>query len=173
MASVSCIFGLGSPEDYKRMVVGISVGLKIERNELLRRLADIQYTRNDYDFKRGTFRVRGDTVEIYPAYEEFAYRVEFFGDDVEAIAAIVPLTGKTLSVPKQIFIFPAAHYVMPEDRVESALVGKRPTPELIAEASQKMEAQLVIESGGRWSSAYKQPALAALTLRALQAVFAP
>src|SRR3989304_2274709 len=99
VASVSCIFGLGSPEDYKRMVVDISVGLNIERNELLRRLADIQYGRNDYDFKRGTFRVRGDTVEIYPAYEEFAYRVEFFGDAIEAIGAIVPLTGKTLSSP--------------------------------------------------------------------------
>ena len=123
VASVSCIFGLGSPEDYKRMVVPISIGLQIERNDLLRRLADIQYTRNDFDFKRGTFRVRGDTVEIYPAYEEFAYRVEFFGDDVEAITAIAPLTGKTLSNPTQIFIFPAAHYVMPEDRIESALAG--------------------------------------------------
>ena len=123
VASVSCIFGLGSPEDYKRMVVGISVGLEIERNDLLRRLADIQYSRSDYDFKRGTFRVRGDTVEIYPAYEQFAYRVEFFGDDVEAICAIAPLTGKVLSNPRQIFIFPAAHYVMPEDRIESALAG--------------------------------------------------
>jgi excinuclease ABC subunit B len=123
VASVSCIFGLGSPEDYKRMVVPISLGLQIKRNELLRRLADIQYTRNDYDFKRGTFRVRGDTVEIFPAYEEFAYRVEFFGDDVEAITAIARLTGKTLSSPQQIFIFPAAHYVMPADRIESALAS--------------------------------------------------
>ncbi len=123
VASVSCIFGLGSPEDYKRMVVGISVGLNVERNELLRRLADIQYSRNDYDFKRGTFRVRGDTVEIYPAYEQFAYRVEFFGDEIESIAAIAPLTGKTLSEPRQIFIFPAAHYMMPEDRIEAALAG--------------------------------------------------
>ena len=123
VASVSCIFGLGSPEDYKRMVVGIAVGLTVERNDLLRRLADIQYDRSDYDFKRGTFRVRGDTVEIYPAYEQFAYRVEFFGDQVEAITAIAPLTGKRLSEPKQIFIFPAAHYVMPEDRIEAALAG--------------------------------------------------
>ena len=123
VASVSCIFGLGSPEDYKRMVVPISLGLQIERNELLRRLADIQYTRNDFDFKRGTFRVRGDTVEIFPAYEQFAYRVEFFGDEIEAIAAIAPLTGQTLSAPQRIFIFPAAHYVMPADRIEAALAG--------------------------------------------------
>ena len=123
VASVSCIFGLGSPEDYKRMVVSISVGLEVERNELLRRLADIQYSRSDYDLKRGTFRVRGDTVEIYPAYEQFAYRVEFFGDEVEAICAIAPLTGQVLSSPRQIFIFPAAHYVMPEDRIESAVAG--------------------------------------------------
>ena len=123
VASVSCIFGLGSPEDYKRMVVPISLGLTLERNELLRRLADIQYTRSDYDFKRGTFRVKGDTVEIYPAYEQFAYRVEFFGDEIEALTAIAPLTGQTLSKPRQIFIFPAAHYVMPEDRIETALAG--------------------------------------------------
>ena len=123
VASVSCIFGLGSPEDYKRMVVGAAVGQTVERNELLRRLTDIQYTRSDYDFKRGTFRVRGDTVEIYPAYEQFAYRVEFFGDEIEAIHAVAALTGKILSSPRQIFVFPAAHYVMPEDRIESALAG--------------------------------------------------
>ena len=123
VASVSCIFGLGSPEDYKRMVVAAAVGQNVERNELLRQLTDIQYTRSDYDFKRGTFRVRGDTVEIYPAYEQFAYRVEFFGDEIEAIHAVAPLTGKVFSSPRQIFVFPAAHYVMPEDRIEAALAG--------------------------------------------------
>ncbi|MCG3179266.1 MAG: UvrABC system protein B [Phycisphaerae bacterium] len=125
VASVSCIFGLGSPEDYKRMIVDIHVGDRMERDELLRRFIDLQYDRNDIDFKRGTFRVRGDVVEVHPADEEFAYRIEFFGDEVEKISLINPLTDAVLSTARQAFVFPAQHYVMPEDRIESAVAGIR------------------------------------------------
>jgi len=121
VASVSCIFGLGSPEDYKASVVHIRVGQSIDRDELLRRFVDLQYQRNDIDFKRGTFRVHGDVVEIWPAYEEFACRIEFWGDEVERIELINPVSGETLSRDEQIFIYPAVHYVMPEDRIERAL----------------------------------------------------
>src|SRR6266542_4847541 len=91
VASVSCIFGLGSPVDYKRSVLPIRVGVQTDRDEMLRKLVDLQYARNDIDFKRGTFRVRGDVVELHPSYEEFAYRIEFFGDEITQIDAINPL----------------------------------------------------------------------------------
>ncbi|KKL55819.1 hypothetical protein LCGC14_2251600, partial [marine sediment metagenome] len=120
VASVSCIFGLGKPEDYKRMVVPIRAGQTIERNELLRRFVEIQYDRNDVDFKRGTFRVRGDTVELHPAYEQFGYRIELFGDTVDAIYLINTTTGENLSRAKSAFIFPAVHYVAPDDAIEKA-----------------------------------------------------
>jgi len=120
VASVSCIFGLGKPEDYKRMVVPIRTGATIERDELLRRLVDIQYDRNDVDFKRGSFRVRGDTVELYPAYEQFGYRIEMFGEAIEAVHLIHPVTGEVLSSVASAFIFPAVHYVAPEDAIERA-----------------------------------------------------
>ncbi|HOI54079.1 MAG TPA: excinuclease ABC subunit UvrB [Phycisphaerae bacterium] len=123
VASVSCIFGLGAPEDYQRMVASLSVGQTIERDEFLRRLVDIQYERNDIDFGRGRFRVRGDTVEVYPAYEEFAYRIEFFGDDVDRIEIINPTTGSVAGQEDAIYVYPAKHFVMPEDRVERALDG--------------------------------------------------
>jgi excinuclease ABC subunit B len=93
VASVSCIFGLGSPEDYKASVVAVRAGDRVERNDLLGRLADLQYTRNDIDFQRGTFRVRGDVVELHPSYESFAVRFEFFGDQVERISYINPISG--------------------------------------------------------------------------------
>src|SRR5947199_7048109 len=121
VASVSCIFGLGSPVDYKRSVLPIRKGVETDRDEMLRKLIDLQYARNDIDFKRGTFRVRGDVVELHPSYEEFAYRIEFFGDQITRINAVNPLTGESLSEHDQIFIYPAVHYVMPEDRVAGAI----------------------------------------------------
>ncbi|HUB26352.1 MAG TPA: excinuclease ABC subunit UvrB [Tepidisphaeraceae bacterium] len=121
VASVSCIFGLGSPVDYKRSVLPIRVGVQTDRDEMLRRLVDLQYNRNDIDFKRATFRVRGDVVELHPSYEEFAYRIEFFGDEVTRIEAINPLTGEVLKEEQQVFIYPAVHYIMAEDRLEAAL----------------------------------------------------
>src|SRR5499427_3490419 len=121
VASVSCIFGLGSPIDYKKSVLPIRKGVETDRDEMLRKLIDLQYSRNDIDFKRATFRVRGDVVELHPSYEEFAYRIEFFGDEITNIDAINPLTGVLLRSEDQIFIYPAVHYVMPEDRVEEAI----------------------------------------------------
>jgi excinuclease ABC subunit B len=121
VASVSCIFGLGSPMEYKRSVLPIRKDVETDRDEMLRRLVDLQYARNDIDFKRATFRVRGDVVELHPSYEEFAYRIEFFGDQIVNIDAINPLTGELLKSEDQIFIYPAVHYVMPEDRVHAAI----------------------------------------------------
>ena len=121
VASVSCIFGLGSPEDYKASVVVVRTGEYIDRNELLGRLADLQYTRNDIDFARGTFRVRGDVVELHPSYESFAIRFEFFGDTVEKISYINPISAETLAVETQVFIYPAQHYIMPADHIEAAV----------------------------------------------------
>ena len=117
VASVSCIFGLGSPEDYKASVVGVRVGDTIDRNTLLGRLADIQYSRNDFDFQRGKFRVRGDVVELHPSYESFAIRFEFFGDQIEKISYINPVSGDILAEEEQVFIYPAQHYVTGGDRL--------------------------------------------------------
>ena len=125
VASVSCIFGLGSPADYKASVLPIRVGEATDRDAILRKLIDLQYARNDMDFKRGTFRVRGDVVELHPSYEEFAYRIEFFGDDVSAIDAVNPLTGEVIRGEEQVFIYPAVHYVMPEERVHGAVQSIR------------------------------------------------
>ena len=122
VASVSCIYGLGSPEDYEGMVVSLETGLAIERDDLLRRLVDLQYERNDMGFGRGKFRVRGDCVDVQPAYEQFAYRVEFFGDRVDRLARINPTTGEILGSEEQVFVYPAKHFLLPEDRVEAACV---------------------------------------------------
>lgn len=121
VASVSCIFGLGSPEDYKASVVAIRTGDRVDRNELLGRLADIQYNRNDIEFQRGTFRVRGDVVELYPSYESFAVRIEFFGDRIERINYINPISAEILAAEEQVFIYPAQHYVMPGERIACAV----------------------------------------------------
>ncbi len=121
VASVSCIFGLGSPEDYKASVVGARVGDQVERNDFLGRLADIQYSRNDIDFARGKFRVRGDVVELWPSYESFGIRFEFFGDCIEKISYINPVSSETLAEEYQVFIFPAQHYIMPAERIASAV----------------------------------------------------
>jgi excinuclease ABC subunit B len=120
VASVSCIYGLGSPEEYREMTVHLAVGDAIDRDKLLRKLVDIQYDRSDYELRRGTFRPRGDVVEILPAYEEVGLRVEFFGDTVEAIAHIDPLTGDVLSRAAYATVFPAKHFVMPESKMEAA-----------------------------------------------------
>ena len=125
VASVSCIFGLGSPETYKSSVISIRVGQEIDRDDMLRKFLDLQYARNDIDFKRGTFRVRGDVVELHPSHEEFAYHIEFFGDEISAIQAVNPLTGELLKEEDQIFIYPAVHYVMPENTVERAVTNIR------------------------------------------------
>ena len=121
VASVSCIFGLGSPEDYKASMVAVRVGDTCDRNALLGRLADIQYTRNDVDFQRGTFRVRGDVVELCPSYESFAIRIELFGDEIEQISYINPISAETLALESQVFIYPAQHYVMPSDKIGCAV----------------------------------------------------
>ncbi|MBL7106844.1 MAG: excinuclease ABC subunit UvrB [Phycisphaerae bacterium] len=121
VASVSCIFGLGSPEDYKASVIAVRCEDYIERNELLGRFADLQYTRNDTELARGKFRVRGDVVELYPSYESFAIRFEFFGDEIEKISYINPVSGEFLADETQVFIYPAQHYIMPADRIVPAV----------------------------------------------------
>ncbi len=122
VASVSCIYGLGSPEAYNGMLIRLEQGMVLERNQLLRRLIDIQYSRNDIDFHRGTFRVRGDTVEVFPAYEEKrALRIEFFGDEVEAISEIDPLRGKVIDRLPATAIFPASHYVATRPTLDRAI----------------------------------------------------
>ena len=119
VASVSCIFGLGSPEAYGNRVLTITKGSTINRREFLLALAAMQYNRAEIEFKRGTYRVRGDAIEIHPAYERYAVRVELFGDDIERIELINPLTGELLATEKQFFLFPAVHYVMPETELKN------------------------------------------------------
>jgi len=121
VASVSCIYGIGSPSDYNDLSVRAKTGERRLRDKLLRQLTDIQYQRNDTDFHRGTFRVRGDVVDIYPAGEELAYRLDFFGDEIERITQIDPLTGEILRKPDSITIFPSSHYVTPQDKVKLAI----------------------------------------------------
>ncbi|TRZ36977.1 excinuclease ABC subunit UvrB [Niallia circulans] len=122
IASVSCIYGLGSPEEYKEMVVSLRTGMEIERNQLLRRLVDVQYDRNDIDFKRGTFRVRGDVVEIFPASrDERCIRVEFFGDEIDRIREVDALTGEIYGERNHVSIFPASHFVTREEKMKIAI----------------------------------------------------
>ena len=123
VASVSCIYGLGTPQEYLDRSVSLRVGDTIERDALLRRFVDIQYTRNDLAFTRGTFRVRGDTVEIFPVYEEHAVRIEMFGDEVERLMTLHPLTGEVLTEDVELRVFPATHYVAGPERMERAIVG--------------------------------------------------
>ena len=121
VSSVSCIYGLGSPEDYRRMVVAMRCGDSIEREGLLLRLIDIQYERNDIAFERSKFRVRGDTMELWPSYEEFAYRFEFWGDELEQISIINPTSGEVISRLNEVYIYPAKHFVTSEDRIQGAI----------------------------------------------------
>lgn len=121
VASVSCIYGLGTPQSYLDRSIVLRVGEEVERDRFLRLLVDVQYERNDIDFKRGTFRVKGDTVDIIPAYEEVAVRVEFFGDEIDSLYYIHPLTGDVISEEDEVRIFPATHYVATDDRMERAI----------------------------------------------------
>ena len=123
MSSVSCIYGLGTPQEYVDRMTSLEVGQQIDRDDLLRRFVTMQYTRNDIDFTRGTFRVRGDTVEIIPMYEELAIRIEFFGDEIEALATLHPVTGDVIDTAEQVFVFPASHYVAGPERMQKAIEG--------------------------------------------------
>jgi len=124
VASVSCIYGLGDPIDYANMTLSIRPGMTKSRNDILKRLVDIQYTRNDINFSRNTFRVRGDVIEVMPAYEyERAYRIELFGDEIDRIAEINVLTGEILGYRNHITIYPASHYVTPKEKIEAAIVN--------------------------------------------------
>ncbi|GII76937.1 UvrABC system protein B [Sphaerisporangium rufum] len=121
VASVSCIYGLGTPQEYVDRMLRLKVGEEIERDRLLRRLVDMQYSRNDLAFTRGTFRVRGDTIEVIPQYEELAVRIEMFGDEVEKLATLHPLTGEVITEDQELYIFPASHYVAGPERMERAI----------------------------------------------------
>lgn len=123
VASVSCIYGIGSPESYQTMSININRGQRRQRDKLIRLMTDIQYSRNDIDFQRGTFRVKGDVVDIFPAGQDTAYRLDFFGDEVERITQINPLTGEIVAEPDNLHIFPSSHYVTPRDKLQHALVG--------------------------------------------------
>ena len=123
IASVSCIYGLGDPIDYENMIVSLRPGMQIERNNVMKKLINMQYTRNELDFKRGTFRAKGDILEVYPSNEEeSAIRVEFWGDEVEKISEINPLTGKVIALREHVMIFPNSHYVTSKDKLDKALV---------------------------------------------------
>ncbi|RAG86372.1 excinuclease ABC subunit B [Streptacidiphilus pinicola] len=123
VASVSCIYGLGTPQEYADRMVQLKVGDEIDRDALLRRFVEIQYNRNDVAFARGTFRVRGDTIEIFPVYEELAIRIEMFGDEIEALSTLHPLTGEVISEDETVHVFPASHYVAGPERMERAIAG--------------------------------------------------
>ena len=134
VASVSCIYGLGSPSNYSRMAVTITVGQTLERDDLLRQLTQMQYARNNLDFRRGTFRVRGDVVEVFPSYEEDqVLRIEFFGDEVEAITRVNPLLGEILGSHDSVAIYPQNHYVTPQDRLTTAI------PKIEEELAERLE----------------------------------
>ena len=121
VASVSCIYGLGSPEDYRAMVIRIATGVPLSRDELLRQLVTVQYERSDIAFERGRFRVRGDTVDIWPPYDELATRIEFWGDTVESIAITHPVSGEVAARKDETYLYPSKHFVMPEDRIKAAV----------------------------------------------------
>ncbi len=125
VASVSCIFGLGSPSAYSEKVFTITKGARIGRRDFFLALNSMQYQRTDIDFKRGAYRARGDAIEVWPAYEKFAVRIELFGDEIDSISLINPTSGEVLAEENQVFLFPAVHYVMPEDKLQSAIDGIR------------------------------------------------
>ncbi len=123
VASVSCIYGLGTPQEYVDRMARLKVGQEVERDDLLRRFVQMQYTRNDLAFTRGTFRVRGDTIEIIPVYEELALRIELFGDQIDRLYTLHPMTGEVVREEEEMYVFPATHYVAGPERMERALVG--------------------------------------------------
>ena len=122
VASVSCIYGIGEVEEYKKNTITLTVGEEVERNKVMKQLIEMHYDRNDLDFKRGTFRVRGDVIEIIPTYEnKNGIRVEFFGDEIDKISEIDTLTGKVQKIIRNITIFPASHFVTSEDKLKEAI----------------------------------------------------
>ncbi len=123
VASVSCIYGLGSPQDYRSMLLMLKVGETVSREEILRKLTDIHYERNDVEFARGTYRSRGDTVEVFPSYEERPYRISLLGDEVERIEVLDPVTGSQLGTMDYLVVYPAKHFVTPEERMKDAIAG--------------------------------------------------
>ncbi len=123
VSTVSCIYGLGTPQEYVDRMLRLKVGTEMDRDQVLRRLVEIQYTRNDLSFTRGTFRVRGDTLEIFPVYEEHAVRVEFFGDEIERLMTLHPVTGEVITDDNEVYVFPATHYVAGPERMERAISG--------------------------------------------------
>ena len=125
VSSVSCIYGLGSPKAWKNRLVSLRIGQIIDRRDLFLNLTDMHYGRTEIEFERGKFRVRGDVIEIFPAYEQFAVRIEFFGDEIERISLIHPLSGETLAEESEVFVFPAVHYVLPDDRLQQAMADIR------------------------------------------------
>jgi excinuclease ABC subunit B len=125
VASVSCIYGLGSPNDYRRMMVRLAKGETVDRDRVLLKMVDIQYERNDVEFVRGRFRVRGDVIEVWPASEEYAYRVELFGDEIDKLAIINPTSGETLRDLEELYIYPAKHFVTPDERIRESVEGIR------------------------------------------------
>ena len=137
VASVSCIFGLGSPEDYGRVVISLQKGEVRKRDKVLRHLVDIHYERNDYELNRGKFRVRGDTLEVQPAYEEFAYRIEFWGDEIERLVEVDTLTGEILAERDRIDIYPAKHFITPEEKLVVAIEDIRKELEVRLEVLRK------------------------------------
>src|SRR4249920_1690888 len=123
VASVSCIYGMGNPEEYKGQLLDLSVGVDYDMRSILRRLVDLQFDRNDMTLGRGKFRVRGDTIEVHPSYEESVIRIEMFGDTVDRLSVIDPLTGEQLRELSEVMIFPATHYVAGEERMRRAVLG--------------------------------------------------
>jgi len=123
VASVSCIYGLGTPQEYVDRMLRVKLGDTMERDQLLRKLVGMQYSRNDISFTRGTFRVRGDTIEVIPQYEELAVRIEMFGDEIERLSTLHPLTGEVMSEDTELYVFPATHYVAGDERMERAIAG--------------------------------------------------
>ena len=121
VASVSCIYGIGSPEAYYGMLLFLDKGQRIKREEIIKKLVEIQYERDDSDFHRGSFRVRGDTIEVFPAYDDYAYRIELFGDEIEALSQIDPLYGEVKFVYERLPIYPKSHYVMPRSTLLKAI----------------------------------------------------
>ncbi len=146
VSSVSCIYGLGTPQEYVDRMIPLKVGGEFDRDTLLRQLVGIQYARNDLSFTRGTFRVRGDTLEIFPVYEEHPIRVEFFGDEIERLMTLHPVTGEVLSEDTQLYVFPASHYVAGPQRMERAISG----------IEEELEARLLeLERGGQMLEAQR------------------
>jgi excinuclease ABC subunit B len=161
VASVSSIYGLGSKKDYKEMMVSLVKGQQVDRDEMLMKLVDIQYERNDVSFERSKFRVRGDCVEIWPSYEQFAFRIEFWGDEVEQLAIINPLTGETISREERLFVYPAKHFVMSDKRVAGA----------VTEIKKELEEQLEkFRSEGKLLEAQRLSARTRYDLEMMQAV---